>query len=91
MIQAAWCETRMRQKYSKCQPDRKFATRKKGENCPEVITKSRSGIKPEAGMVGPMSQLSQNTVMFVVNLKKSFKVIVKPEKIEQNKPNKQMY
>ena len=30
--------------------------------------------------------------MFVVNLKKSFKkVIVKPEKIEQNKPNKQMY
>ena len=29
--------------------------------------------------------------MFVVNLKKSFKVIVKPEKIEQNKPEKQMY
>ena len=29
--------------------------------------------------------------MFVVNLKKSFKVIVKPEKIEQNKPDKQMY
>ena len=41
-------------------------------------------------MVGPMSQLSQSTVMFV-NLKKSFKVIVKPEKIEQNKPHKQMY
>ena len=38
-----------------------------------------------------MSQLSQSTVMFVVNLKKSFKVIVKPEKIEQNKLNKQMY
>ena len=29
--------------------------------------------------------------MFVVNLKKSFKVIAKPEKIEQNKPNKKMY
>ena len=29
--------------------------------------------------------------MFVVNLKKSFKVIVKPEKSEPNKPNKQMY
>ena len=38
-----------------------------------------------------MSQLSQSTVMFVVNLKKSFKVIVKPEKIEQHKPDKQMY
>ena len=45
----------------------------------------------QAGMVGPMSQLSQSTVMFVVNLKKSFKVIVKSEKIEQNKPDKQMY
>ena len=90
MIQAAWCETRMRQKYSKCQPDRiVFATRKKGENCPEVITIIQ--IWYQAGMIGPMSQLSQSTVMFVVNLKKSFKVIVKPEKIEQNKPNKQMY
>ena len=29
--------------------------------------------------------------MLVVNLKKSFKVIFKPEKIEQNKPDKQMY
>ena len=29
--------------------------------------------------------------MFVINLKKSFKVIVKSEKIEQNKPDKQMY
>ena len=28
--------------------------------------------------------------MFVVNLKKSFKVIVEPEKIEQNKPDKQL-
>ena len=31
-----------------------------------------------------MLQLSQITVMFVVNLKKSFKVTVEPEKIEQN-------
>ena len=38
-----------------------------------------------------MSQLSQISVMFVVNLKKSFKVIVKSEKIEQNKPDRQMY
>ena len=38
-----------------------------------------------------MSQLSQITVMFVVNLKKSFKVIVEPEKTEQNKPDRQMY
>ena len=29
--------------------------------------------------------------MFVVNLKKSSKVIVEPEKIEQNKPDRQMY
>ena len=47
-------------------------------------------IRYQAGMVGPMSQLSQSTVMFVVNLKKSFKVIVEPEKIEQNNPDKQM-
>ena len=32
-----------------------------------------------------MSQLSQITVKFVVNLKKSFKVIVEPERIAQNK------
>ena len=32
-----------------------------------------------------MSQLSQITIMFVVNLRKSSKVIVEPEKIEQNK------
>ena len=44
----------------------------------------------QAGMVGPVSQLSQSTVMFAVNLKKLFKVIVEPEKIEQNKPDKQM-
>ena len=37
-----------------------------------------------------MSQLSQITVMFVVNLKKSFKVIVEP-RLEQNKPDRQMY
>ena len=43
----------------------------------------------QAGMV--MSQLTQITVMFVVNLKKSFKVIVEPEKTEQNKPDRQMY
>ena len=30
-------------------------------------------------------------LMFVVNLKKSFKVIVEPEKIEQDKPDRQMY
>ena len=41
-------------------------------------------------MVGPVSQLSQSTVMFVVNLKKIFKVIVELEKIEQNNPDKQM-
>ena len=35
-----------------------------------------------------VSQLSQITVMFVVNLKKSFKVITEPEKIEQNKPDR---
>ena len=34
-----------------------------------------------------MSQLSQITVMLVVNLKKSFKVIVEPKKTEQNKPD----
>ena len=40
-----------------------------------------------------MLQLSKITVMFVVNLKKSFKVIAEPEKTEQNKPdtNRQMY
>ena len=38
-----------------------------------------------------MSQLFQITVMFVVNLKKSFKVIVEPEKTEQNKPDRHMY
>ena len=38
-----------------------------------------------------LSQLSQITVMFVVNLKKSFKVIVEPEKIERNKPDRHMY
>ena len=45
----------------------------------------------QAEMVGPRSQLSQSTVIFVVNLKESFKVIVEPEKIEQNNPDKQMY
>ena len=39
-------------------------------------------------MVGTMSQLSQSTVVFVVSWKKSFKIIVEPEKIEQNKPDK---
>ena len=38
-----------------------------------------------------MSQLSQITVMFVVNLKKSLKVIVEPEKTDQNKPDRQIY
>ena len=38
-----------------------------------------------------MTQLSQTTVMFVVNLKKSFQVIVEPEKTEQNRPDRQMY
>ena len=38
-----------------------------------------------------VSQLSQITVMFAVNLKKSFKVIAEPEEIEQNKPDRQMY
>ena len=44
----------------------------------------------QAGMV--CYNLSKITVMFVVNLKKSFKVIVEPEKTEQNiKPDRQMY
>ena len=44
-----------------------------------------------------MLQISKITVMFVVNLKKSVKVIVEPEKTkdpektEQNKPDRQMY
>ena len=38
-----------------------------------------------------MLQLSKIIVTFVDNLKKSFKVIVEPEKTEQNKPDRQMY
>ena len=43
----------------------------------------------QAGMVGPMSQLSQSTYCHVCC--KLEKVIVEPETIEQNKPDKQMH
>ena len=78
-----------------------FATRKKGEtaqglslnpdvNCDMFFVSRPIKNDPVSSWDG-LSQLSQITVMFVVNLKKSFKVIVEPEKIERNKPDRHMY
>ena len=74
------------------------ATRKKGKTAQKLSLNPDVNLacffvllKPIKIYMDGMSQLSQITVMFVVNLKKSFKVIVEPEKTEQNKPDRQQY